>query len=253
MLSIKFPHFEVLGAPYHQGVPTGLYVKRGGLAGFDDMPAGRREAMGRDMEHGEYDLPVFRGPRVPSIEGIAVASSDFDLARLRSLVTGCGATGGGIDVFTSHQGQDLKMRARVLEASFVDRGMRGRRLLADFSLHMVCADPRRYGESHTYFGSSVQAFHYGNFPASPVVEVAGPRSAPYTINGPGSRQFQVTQALTAGQTHRINFRTGQVLRNGAVQSGAIGRADLWTVPPGGQTGMSISSGSMTVVVPDTYM
>ena len=253
MLAIKFPGFEVLGAPYAQGVPNGFYVKKGGLKGFDDMPAGRRDAISREMQHGEFDLPVFRGPRVPSLEGIAVAASGFELAKFGSLITGCDADGSGIEVFKTHLGQTLRMRARVVEAAFSDRGSAGNRLLGDFSLHMVCADPRKYGENRSYAGGSVSAFHYGNFPASPVVEVVGPRTGPYTISGPGGRQFTVTQSLAAGQTHRINFRTGQVFRNGAVQSGAIGRSDLWTIPPGAQVAMSISSGSMTVTVSDTYM
>lgn len=253
MLSIKFPHFEVTGAPYQQGAPGGLFVKKGGFQGFDDMPSGRREAVARPTAHGEFDLPVFRGPRVPSIEGVAIAHSAFELAGLRSFVTGCAADGQSVLISIEHQTQNLSMHARVIEATFTDRGSRGRRVEADFSLHMVCADPRKYGDRNTIAGASVEAFQRGNFPAAPVVEVVGPRSGPYTITGPGGRKVTVSQSLTAGQTHRIDFATGGVTRNGSRQLGALTHFTPWSVPPGTIVPMSISAGSMTVVVADTYM
>lgn len=253
MLSIRFPSFTVLGAPYDGGAPHGFYVKRGGLQGLDGTPTGAREAISRPAAHGEFDLPVFRGPRVITIDGIAVARSEWDLQHLRSLITGCGATGDRVSVSVTHQGHLLSFSARVVEASFVDRGDRSRRAVADFMLNLVCADPRKYGKRADYSGNSVTVSHDGNFPASPVVTVAGPRTGPYTISGPDGRQVTVTQSLTAGQTHRIDFRTGRITRNGVAQLNALGRADLWTIPPGTQVPMAISSGLMTVTVTDTYM
>ncbi len=253
MLSVKFPAFEVLGAPRAQSDPAGLFVKAGGLKGFEGLPAGRRQAIERPMAHGEFDVPVFRGPRILTIEGVAVAQSGFDLAGLRALVTGCGAAGEQIKVSYELQGTSTYFTARVLETVFTDRGHHGRRLIADFTINMVCADPRKYGAGERFAGASVTVFQYGNFPATPVVEVAGPRSGPYTITGPGGRAVTVAQSLAAAQTHRIDFASGTVTRNGARQLGALTHFTPWTIPPGSQVPMSISAGSMTVTVTDTYM
>lgn len=253
MLSILFPTFEVVGSNYRGGDPAGLYVTKDGLKGYEDMPSGRRDAVARPSAHGEFDLPVLRGPRVISVTGVAVASSAFELAGLRSLVTGCGADGGVVPVVFNHQEESLSVSARIVQVTFTDRGYRGDGVVADFSIHMVCPDPRKYGERRLFSGSSVQVHHYGNFPASPVVEVVGPRAAPYTVSGPSGRSVVVSQALTSGQTHRIDFASGGLFRNGVRQIGGLTHYRPWTIDPGKQTTMSISSGSMTVQVADTYM
>lgn len=108
-----------------------------------------------------------------------------------------------------------------------------------------------FSETNTFSGSSVQVFHYGNADAVPDVTVVGPRAA-YTISGPGGQLFSVSQALTAGQTHRIDFAQGWVYRDGVLQQGAVARAETFTIPPGSSSVMSISSGSMTVKVLDTF-
>lgn len=251
MIQIRFPGLTMFGGAVHP--LRGFIVKEGGLAGFEDLPDGDSGSSSRPQSHGSFDLPVFRRLRLVSISGWAFASSGFELSHLRDQLVGLGAAGGLVAFSLEDAAGTKSTEGRVISCKMPQHGRDHPVRWSPFSLSIECRDPRLYGEQHTFTGASIAAFHYGNFPASPVVEVAGPRSAPYTISGPGGRQFVVAQALTAGQTHRINFRTGQVFRNGALQSGAIGRADLWSVPPGSQTAMSISTGAMTVTVPDTYM
>lgn len=230
----------------------GFVVTDGGFSGWEGSPSGRRAGVVRPGAHGEYDLPVFKGSRLVTIKGQAIARSAFDLGQYRSQLIGLGADGDAVDVQVKQHGMTLRASARVLDCGFTDRG-RDEQPTGKFSLELVCADPRKYGEQRPFVGSSVQVHHYGNFPASPVVEVAGPRTAPYTVTGPGGRQFVVNQSLSAGQTHRIDFRSGRLYRNGSLQIGQTGRSDTWAVPAGQRVTMGISSGSMTVKLADTYM
>lgn len=252
MLAIDLPGLQILGGPYF-GKRSGLFVTPGGLKGWDNLPSGRRDAVARPQAHGEFDLPVFRGPRLVTVEGVILASSGFDLGEQRGLLLGVGADGGPVQFTIEHQDQTLSATGRVMTASVTDKGKRLRNVHASFSIDLVCSDPRKYGQKHTVNGSTIGAFHFGNFPASPVLQVSGPQAAPYTINGPSGRKVTVTQALTSGQTHLINFATGTITRNGARQFGAISVYQPWTIPPGKTVNMSISEGSLLATTTDTYM
>lgn len=252
-LEIQLPGCTVRGRPVHGQPVEGFYVGKNGWKGWDDSTAGRRNAVPHPSAHGEFDQPVFRGARVVTIDGHAFARSEYDLGNLRALWTGVGADGDLVAIHARHQGEFLRAAGRVITATFNDAGYEGKLLRADVSLEMVCADPRKYGEAHTFTGASVDALNYGNFPASPVIEVVGPRTGPYTITGPDGRQIVVTQSLTAGQTHRLNFADGGLYRDGVRQLGAVSVFQPWTIPAGRSVPMGISSGQMTVHVTDTYM
>lgn len=234
------------------GEPYGLFVKDRGFIGWESGTVGRREQAERPAAHGDFDLPMFRQARVVTISGHAIARSLFDLSRLRDQVTGLGSDGGLVRVHVSDEGDVRSADMRVVSADFVGTG-RADWPRGDFDIELVASDPRLFGKFRTVSGSSVQVVNYGNFPASPVVEVVGARSAPYTITGPGGRTVVVSQALTAGQTHRIDFASGGLYRNGARQIGGISVFKPWTIPANGQAAMSISAGSMDVTVADTYM
>ena len=251
-LTISLPGCTVTGHTPDDGPIVGFFVEADGWEGWDDGVSGRRDALPRPSAHGEFDLPVTRGPRTVTLKGQAVARNAFELGRLRSAWTGIGADGDRFPITVDHQDETLSATARTIDARFKDTGNRGRRCRAEVSLELLCADPRKYGTITEVSGNTVTVANRGNFPASPVVTVAGPRSG-YTITGPEGREYQVTQALAAGQTHRIDFRTGLLYRNGSPQLGAIGRAELWAIPPGRQISMAISSGSMTVSVADTFI
>lgn len=231
--------------------PHGLFVEDGGFRGWESGTGGRRESVARPAAHGDFDMPLFRESRVVTLNGYALGRSAFDLGHLRDQVVGLGADGSAVTLTVKQHGYLRRSLARIVSVDFVDSGRatsRGR-----FTVELVCSDPRKFGDLREFSGSSVQVHHYGNFPASPVVEVVGPRTAPYTITGPGGRQFVVNQSLSAGQTHRIDFRSGRLYRNGSLQIGQTGRSDTWAVPAGQRITMGISSGSMTVKLADTYM
>lgn len=109
----------------------------------------------------------------------------------------------------------------------VHREVYGR--FATYSIGVWCPDPEVFGETHTFAPGPV--YHYGNFRAVADAVVTGPQSAPYTLAVAG-RQFTVTQALTAGQTHVIDTANARVRRNGVLQSGVFSKAQSLIVDKG---------------------
>ena len=251
MLRIRVGGLTILGAPRVNEPAVGLFVGPDGFQGWDDSTTGRRDSTDRPSAHGSFDGPLLRGERVFSVDGHAIAASAAELGHLRSRVTGLGGDGARVRVTVDHQGQTLWADAKVPEATFRDLGFRGRRHRARFSLQFVAADMRKYGPVQSFPGASVQAFHYGNFPAAPVIDVVGPVAAPYTVASQG-KSYTVTQALTAGQTHRIDMSTGWVTRNGVLQVGVVSSAQTFEIPPGLPVTVT-GPASMTVKVTDTYI
>lgn len=256
MLSISVDGVEILGRP-RDGVSRveGLFVGPDGFNGWDDGVDVRREAVERPGEHGEYDLPVFNGSRVISIDGHVFAWSDDDLRFLRDRVMGVAADGGRHQLSVTHQGSTLHATVRRgAKPLFVDSGKRSGRRRATFALYLVAADPRKYGEVHEY-QSGEPAVHYGNFAASPELIVTGTMPG-YSVHGPDGRTLTVSQELAAGQTHRIDLLTGRVYRDGVLQVG-VRRGPVWTVPASSAAVHTLvpasGSGSLTVRVTDTFI
>lgn len=253
LLEIHVDGREILGRPHDLAKPWGLFVKKDGFQGWEGLPAGRREALARAVEHGEHDLPVYLPARVVTIDGLALAADPALLQEQCDRLTGLGATGDRQSVTIDHRGATRWALARRTAAEVSDRGeWVGRVLRADFQLQLVFADPRRYGETgifpKTGTATSVAAGHYGNFPAYPVIEIPAAPAA-YAISSAG-RTFTVTGA-TAGGTHTVDLRRGRVYRNGVEMVG-VGRGDLWTAPPGRSTPFTLSAPGR-VKIPDTYV
>lgn len=221
-----------------------------GIKGLYGGVGVRGQAVSRDVAHGDYDLPRFREARILSVSGLILGRSHFDLTMLMQRMSGLLGDGGSSRLSILSEDGSRWCDVRLAQAPNVEQVVPGR--VGRYQLFLRAADPRLYGERRSFSGGTVQVHHMGNFPASPVVTVTGPRAA-YSVSGPGGRVVQVDQALTSGQTHRIDFRTGRVFRNNALQVGVLGQAGFWAIPPGRSSSMSISSGSMTVTLDDTYM
>lgn len=251
MLRIYVNGMRILGRPEGDDL-SGLFVGPDGFQGWDDAPGGRRDSAPRPLAHGNFDTPLWRDERVFSIDGHALASSEAALGTLRDRVTGVGGDGQPVLVRVEHQASSRWANARVDQATFRDSGRRGGLLHAAFSMQFVAADMRKYGGVPRDFpGASVRAFHRGNFPATPVVEVPGSLTAPYSVSSQG-RTVTVTQSLTSSQTHRIDMATGWVYRNGVLQLGVTSVADVFTIPPGDAV-LVTGPASMVVRVADTYI
>ena len=222
-----------------------------GLTGLFGGSGVRRESVSRPNQHGDFSLPGYRGARSFRLQGLVHSDSGFgqiqDLSAISSILGDGGS--GVLSMQTEAGGRSVVVE--LADDPQVEILVYGS--VARYMISLRAPDPRLYGVQRQFSGSTVMVHHYGNFPASPVVEVSGPRSAPYTISGPGGRKVTVDQVLTAGQTHRIDFLKGRVYQNSTLQFGVLSEANFWTLPPGKRTSMSISSGSMTVHVDDTYM
>lgn len=237
MLSIKIADREIFGHPRDLSRAEGLYVRPGGFQGWEGISNTRRESLARAVQHGEHDTPVYLGTRVVTIDGQALASTEYDLTHLEDSISGLLGVG-RVEVTVGNRGRTLTARGRVTLAECDDMGHSGPLLRSDFQVQLTFADPRRYGLTQTLPGdrlfppdpsataTAMDVFHHGNFPAFPVIVIPSAPSA-YTITA-GGRTFTVT-AATAGGTHEVHLRNGRVYRNGVEMPG-VGKGDLWAVP-----------------------
>lgn len=254
MLRINVGGVQILGRPDDTASRVeGLFVGPGGFNGWDDGVDVRRESVERPGQHGEFDLPVFNGSRVISIDGHALAWSEYELGHLRNRVMGVCADGGRQTFTVEHQGDSLHAAVRRgAKPVFVDAGVRYGMLRAEFSLFLVAADPRKYGDVRDY-PAAQPAVHHGNFPATPRLMV-GAGSGGYTVTGPGGRQIVVGTAPAAA--HYIDFATGGLFTAAGVrQVGAITVYQPWSIPVGvpGATASISGARSLAQRVTDTYM
>lgn len=231
----------------------GFTIRGNGLTGWADGVTQRRDETVFPQAHGSFDTPGFGSARVVSIQGLCFADSDARLGWRKSQLTGLLSDGGMDRLVVDYQGVVSWADVRLAAGSpilFTDR-VPGR--IADYQIQFWAPDPRRYGATNTFTGVSATIWHYGNFAAAPVLTVSGASAGGYTVTGPGGALYVVTAALVAGHPHVIDMATGLLSIDGVVQSGVVSTATTWTVPPGQQVTVSVSAGTLSVAVLDTYM
>ncbi|MCC2030610.1 hypothetical protein [Microbacterium allomyrinae] len=226
------------------------------LTGWTDSPGMRREQEARATGHGAFSAPGYLSGRVITVDGELISDGPVDQERQLRRLAGVLADGSFATAVVDEASSSLK--AVVGRHDKPDTTVEAYGRLATFQLLLWSPDPRRYGESHTY-GPGQTAFHYGTFRASPTIDVVALTNMPdgYTITGPAGRHFDVTQPLAAGHVHRVEMRTGRVYLDGALQVGAVGRAETWAIPPGLQVAHTLvpvsGTGSLAVKVVDTFI
>lgn len=245
----------ILGRPdFERGPVEGLFVEKDGFTGWESGTEVRRDEVVIPGGHGSFDTPGLLSARVVSISGYAIARSQEKLGHLRGMLTGAGAAGDKLRIIVDLQGETLWADGRLTgQPSFVDSGGVRR---ARFQTQFWFPDPRKYGDTRTS-ASGAGAFHYGNFPASPVITVTGSMPSGYTITGPVGRTYVVTQALTSGHAHRIDMRTGRLYLDGVLQVGAVSVGQTWAVPGGAAVVHTLTpvsgTGVLSVAVTDTFI
>lgn len=236
-VTIESPPFDHHGDVYVLG--------QEGSSGWYESPGVRREEVARAMSHGAFNLPGYRSQRLIGIPGHILARTPATLVHLQDRLSGLLADGSAgrlmVDDASGTRWADVRLAGCSIEP--IDS------MTSRFLLQLWAADPRKYGETRT-FESGQPVFHYGNFPATPTLVVPGAHAA-WTATA-GSAQVSVSQALTSGQTHRYDVRTGRLTRNDVLQVGVVTRGDSWTVAPG-QTLVHTISGGGQVRITDTYM
>lgn len=252
-LEIRGDGRVIRGAP-SPSTPTGLFVGRDGLQGWQGLPARRREALVRALSDGEHDVPVRLPSRVITIDpGHVLAESEFDLRKLCDKANGWGARGNRFDLTVDQLGQMLTATVRVIAAEAYDRQRRaGGMFLGAWSATLVAPDPRKYAPPVPYTvgspGGSVWVSSEGNFPAHPTIEIPDAPSS-YSVSSMGG-VFTVTGA-TGGGTHRVDLMTGRVYRNGVLLPG-VGHGQLWAIPNGTQWQVFLSAPGR-VIHRDTFV
>lgn len=238
-------------------VTRAFVIEPHGLTGWFEGVEVRRDESSRPTARGSFDEPGYSAARVPAIRGTILAGSPVELDLMRAQLTGLLADGGTGRVVVAGVSGTTWADVRLAAKPSVDESTDA--IEADYQIQFWAADPCRYGGTNTVSSATgANAFHYGNVAAIPVIEVTAVASMPsgYTVSA-GGKSFVVAQALTAGQTHRIDMETGWVYRDGALQTGAVGAAELWTVPPGQRLLHTLTpvsgSGLMTVTTIDTYI
>lgn len=212
----------------------------------------RREDAARPNAHGSFPAPGFFDARRISWSGLVLTQSAAEQEHAIRALSGLLGGGTGRLAVQGPSTVWADVRRVSVEARILRPGES-----ASYSIVVEAPDPFLYGETET-FGpdTSVTVYHYGNTDAAPDVTVTGTMASGYRVNGPGGAQYIVSQALTAGQTHRIDFNTGWLYRNGVLQQGAVSRAETFTIPAGVAFAMSLTpvsgSGLMTVKLTETF-
>lgn len=192
----------------------------------------RRPQTDRPQAHGQFWAPGFLSGRVITLEGEIYTNSPYEqdraVARLVSLL----ADGGKQKMVVQRGAEVLSTYVARLSKPTVTKDLYG--LLAHFQVTFWAPDPLWYGDQQSFGPArSLDLFHWGDFPAHPRFTVAGSSAAAggYTI-AQGGRSYVVSVGPAAGQTDEIDFATGWLYRNGALQSSKVSRYETWTVGPG---------------------
>lgn len=256
-LHIRADGATILGRP--EVAEPGLYVAAGGFVGVDDGVDVRREAIPRPGERGEFDLSVLSGARVVSLDLIALAESVAGLRAQRARLKRIGQGGGRFTVVFGHLDQFLSGTARRGgQTLFKDSGIHETGLLrATAFVQWVFPDPLLFdGMESTARATAVDAFHWGDAPVAPFVDVYGPFPGGYTITAAGLGSLTVTTALGAGQVETVDIGASRVYRGGVRQMRAISVPGRWEIPAGRVVPHTITgpggSGSMVVRTPNAH-
>lgn len=218
---------------------------------WNDQPDVRADDIPRPLAHGDFAPQTFLESRDLTMPGFVVAKSHTlllkeknKLHRLRRRI---------VRVTVEEPGLTTWADAEVRVVEFADHGFAPE---TRFRLGLHMPDPRKFGPSAKVFASGETVFHRGNTDAVADVSVTGNMPSGYSIQGPSGKHYDVAQALVAGQTHRIDFETGYLYRNGVLQPAtAVSRAETWLVPPGPGFPMSLApvsgTGTLATKVPYT--
>lgn len=217
---------------------------------WSNLPGTRADDEPRPMGDGNFPAPSYLESITHRMGGFLVARSHEylvrEMNRLKSL------RGRTMRLTVDEPGLTAWGTVEIRAVEFEPFGFAPE---ADFRVDFYMADPRKYGPSERVFGSGELAYHRGNLDAVPSVRVTGNMPLGYAILGPDGKQYVVTQPLTAGITHRIDFSTGLLYRSNVLQQGAVSRAEVWTVPPGPGVEMRLvtqsGGGTLAVEVPYT--
>lgn len=224
-----------------------------GLSGVLDGVDTRFERTERPNADGEFPASAYLSAQLGSISGDILTESPYEYEQAIRRLASIPARDRTRLVVRSAGGtfwRDVQRYGKPTVRPVVYGKM------ARYMIQWFSPDPWWFGETREFTGPTAQVYHYGNDRATPVIEVTGSLPSGYQVAALG-KQWNVTQPLTAGQTHRLDVASGWLYRNGVLQVGAVASAEKFTIPPGKVTPVAFTpvsgSGVMTVKVADTYV
>ena len=235
----------------------GFFIRGGGLEGLQDGVDVRRDSTDRPNADGQFSAVNYLSARLVAIGGDCVASSAEKLDHYASRLKSLQSNRGEFRVVFDMPGKTLWGDAHLSDRPTFKPQIWG--VLAEWDLELQFDDPRLFGETRTFTtgsGLNMPVYHYGNFPASPVLTVSGTMPSGYTLTG-GGKSYTVTRPVTAGNPHTIDLATGFLEIGGVVQSGGVTVADVWSVHAGASMTHRVQpvsgTGNLTVTITDTYV
>lgn len=225
-LSVRFAGIHFRG--YGDTDEFGFWVRQGGWDGWDTPPSQRAEIIARANAHGTHDALQWFEAREVTQRGFFRARSGSSLARMAEQLAGT-QDGDKRTVTVEYGGLSRYAQfRRGLSAPQIELSSDGELHVGEYEVVHRMADPRKYGETHTYEGTSLDVFHRGNFPAPVVFEIP---NAPSSWSVTSSAGTHTITGAPSGGTHRLDMRSGRVTRNGVYLPG-VGRGPLWQIPQG---------------------
>lgn len=219
-------HVRVGNVDFYGHTTNGFLIGPDGFRGWEGSAATKRNTVEREGQHGAFDTPAHKSARLFTLAGTALADSEGELEQLEEVLAGVGQSRTQI-VVSSAKG--TRWAYGSVEGPVVwDRI--GGALEAEYEVSFLLPDSFKYGETRetvsagdsVTFGNTVAASHRGNAPAHPrfTVTATSSMTSGYQIKGKG-RTFDVPGPLNVGSTDKVDFRTGQVLRNGVAVANVI--------------------------------
>lgn len=244
-----------VGALEFQGwTDNGFLISPDGITGWDSAPSSRRTDAVRVGGHGSFGAPSFLNGRLVSLSGTVLADSESQLLHFLDLLASLPARGHRMTVQDARGSRWCDV---VVEGEPQVSRTGGDRE-AGYQVQFFAANPRKFGEEREFVssGSSVAAFHYGNFDADPVFEVSGFVNG-YRITGP-SGSYTVPGPKAASTVDRIDFGTGAFTRNGVPVTRAPSAVRRWAVPAGERVSWRVQpigsgTGSARMLLTDTWI
>lgn len=234
---------------------TGFIIAPDGFVGWDESTATKRDSVPLPQAHGSFAVRGFRDNRVLTVSGTCLADSEQQLRFFGNQLTGTGADGTAIRVTVDHSGSTTWADGYLDGETKFSMFATGQ--AATFAIQFWFPSPRKLGNTLT-FASGVPAYHYGNFPAAPVLTVTAITTmSGYTIAGPAGKLYTVTVACNPGHPHTIDMATGQLVADGTISTASVSQGDTWTIPGGARVVHTLTpvsgSGSLGVAVTDTFI
>lgn len=224
------------------------------LTGWFERGGVKDDRQARPWGDGDFSSPTFREAKLPAFEGLCFSKSGAEQLHLQQLLE-AQLGNGELTRFTVQTVDGATWADAKLDSEpTFENVLYGRTLR--YRATMYVPGGYRYGELRE-FASGARAYHRGTAEAVPRFTVTGSMPSGYRIQA-GGKTFTVSQGLSSGQTHTIDFADGgMVYRNGALQRGVYAHPrQMWTVPRGIGVVHTLApvsgSGTLKVQLTDTY-